>query len=175
VDVVDVPELELEERVITSVLANRAADMPDAPFVHIDGRTYSYGDMYETSRHVARALTSLGVSPGQRVVMMLRNRSEFLLAWFGTAMLGATIVPINPDWKAETLSYILADAAPAAMILTHDLLGAVEDILPGLTDRARRAGRVPRHLGRGRAHSRVGAVPVRRDPGCGAAAWSPLQ
>ena len=132
-DAVHIPELELEERVITSVLARRAADTPDAPFVHIDGRTYSYGAMHEASRDVARALAILGVCPGQRVVMMLRNRSEFLLAWFGTAMLGATIVPINPDWKAETLSYILTDAAPAALILTQDLLGAVEEILPGLT------------------------------------------
>jgi len=134
VRVVNVPELPLEDRVITSILADRASAMPDAPFVHIDGLSYSYGAMYEASMTVARALAGIGVKPGQRVVMMLANRSEFLLGWFGTAMLGATVVPINPGWKAETLSYILKDAAPSALILTQNLLPEVGEILPAITE-----------------------------------------
>lgn len=132
--VVDVPELELEKRVITQILADRASSTPSAPFVHIDGQDYSYGQMYELSLEVARALSTLGVAGGQRVVMMLTNRIEFLLGWFGTAILGATIVPINPEWKAETLSYILTDAEPTVMILAADLMGAVEEVLPELKD-----------------------------------------
>jgi crotonobetaine/carnitine-CoA ligase len=132
--VVDISEMELEKRVITEILADRAADTPDRPFVHIAGRTYSYGQMYEASGTVARALAANGVGPGQRVVMMLTNREEFLFTWFGTAMIGATIVPINPEWKGETLEYILTDAAPAAMILTSELTHTVAPVLPELTD-----------------------------------------
>ncbi|HVW42044.1 MAG TPA: AMP-binding protein [Amycolatopsis sp.] len=129
---VEVPELKLEERVITEILARRAGETPDAPFVHIGGRTYSYGEIHELSLEIARGLSALGVTRGQRVVMMLGNRIEFLLGWFGTAMLGATIVPINPEWKAETLSYILTDAEPTAMILTAGLVDTVRDVLPQL-------------------------------------------
>jgi crotonobetaine/carnitine-CoA ligase len=83
---------------------------------------------------VAGGLAAHGVGAGQRVVMMLSNRQEFLLGWFGTAMLGATIVPINPEWKGETLSYILADAEPSALILTADLLPTVTPVIPELPD-----------------------------------------
>ena len=129
---VEVPELVLEKRVITQILADRASQTPDAPFVHIEGRTFSYGQMYEASLEVAQGLASLGVGRGQRVVMMLGNRTEFLLSWFGAALTGATIVPINPEWKAETLSYILTDAEPTIMILTEDLLSGVNEVLPQL-------------------------------------------
>ena len=123
--VVDVPELVLEERVITKILEGRWRDAPDAPFVHISGRTYGYGEVYEASRSISQGLSALGVGHGDRVVMMLTNRIEFLFSWFGTAMLGATIVPINPDWKGETLDYILVDAEPTAMIVSEALVSVV--------------------------------------------------
>jgi crotonobetaine/carnitine-CoA ligase len=118
-------EVELHRRVIGQILADRAAETPERNFVHIGGATYTYGAMYESSSEVAGALASLGVERGKRVVMMLANRIEFIFGWFGTALAGGTIVPINPDWKGETLSYILTDAEPTVVILSADLLGVM--------------------------------------------------
>jgi acyl-CoA synthetase (AMP-forming)/AMP-acid ligase II len=118
-------EIELHRRVIGQILADRAAETPERNFVHIGGATYTYGAMYESSSEVAGALASLGVERGKRVVMMLANRIEFIFGWFGTALAGGTIVPINPDWKGETLSYILTDAEPTVVILSAELLGVM--------------------------------------------------
>jgi crotonobetaine/carnitine-CoA ligase len=127
-----VQEIELHDRVIGEVLAGWAKDTPDNPFLHIGGLTYAYREFYGSSMEIARALSSLGIARGKRVVMMLPNRIEFLLGWFGTALTGATIVPINPDWKGETLSYILADAEPTLAILGADLLESVTPFLKAL-------------------------------------------
>jgi crotonobetaine/carnitine-CoA ligase len=127
-----VQELKLQDRVISQILAERGQTTPDRPFVHIGGVMYTYGQMYEASREIALGLAALGIERGTRVVMMLPNRLEFLLGWLGTALTGATIVPINPDWKGETLSYILTDAQPTLVILGQGLLDQVEETLAGL-------------------------------------------
>jgi crotonobetaine/carnitine-CoA ligase len=124
--------LDLHDRVIPEILRSRAKETPDKAFLHIGGRTYTYADVDAASDTVAQAIGGLGVSRGDRVVMMLPNRIEFLFAWFGVAKLGATVVPINPEWKGETLSYILADAEPTAMVVAGDLVPTVTPILGDL-------------------------------------------
>ena len=121
-------EIKLHDRVIGDILAYWAGETPDSPFIHIGGETYSFGEFYAQSVAIGKALKALGIGRGKRVVMMLPNRIEFLLGWFGTALAGATVVPINPDWKGETLSYILSDAEPTVAILGSDLLDSVRSI-----------------------------------------------
>jgi carnitine-CoA ligase len=116
---------DLHDRVIIRLLAERAASSPDAPFLHIGGADLTYGETYERVRATANGLAELGVGQGDRVVLMLPNRLEFLLGWFAPALLGATVVPINPDWKGDTLQYILSDAAPVALITSAALAEVV--------------------------------------------------
>ena len=123
------PELKLHDRVISEILVQRAQKEPDRPFLTIAGDTWTYKRFYEEAAGVAAGLRSLGVERGRRVVMMLPNRIEFLLGWFGTALAGATIVPLNPEWKGETLSYILTDAQPSIAIIQEDLMEQVGSTL----------------------------------------------
>jgi crotonobetaine/carnitine-CoA ligase len=126
-------ELELHRRVISEILADRARDTPDKPFIHIGGVTYSYGEVFDSSTVLAKGLVELGLVKGQRVVMMLGNRVEFLFSLFASALAGLVIVPINPDWKGDVLSYILTEVQPSAIILTEDLVETVNPVLSELS------------------------------------------
>ena len=54
--------------------------------------------------HATRAPGSVAVTaPG----LLLLNRPEFLLHWLALNGLGVSIVPINPDWRAHELEYLV--------------------------------------------------------------------
>jgi carnitine-CoA ligase len=129
-----VQQAPLHDRVIPRILESRAAEIPDKPFFHISGRAHTYRDVNDGSDAIARGLLELGVKRQDRVVMMVPNRYEFLYTWFGVAKSGAVVVPLNPDWKGDTLTYILTDAQPTLLVVTSDLLPTVEPILGELTD-----------------------------------------
>ena len=61
----------------------------------------------ERAGHVAAGLKDLGVTEGERVAIMMGNRSEFLYAWFGILKLGAIEVPIHDAARGPGISHIL--------------------------------------------------------------------
>ena len=60
---------------------------------------------------VARMLARLGVRPGERVAMLVGNRTEFIEFFFGSMRAGAIPLPLNTRLAADTLEHIIADAA----------------------------------------------------------------
>jgi long-chain acyl-CoA synthetase len=50
-----------------------------------------------------------GVRPGDRVAIAMRNLPEFVVAFWGTALLGAIAVPLNAWWTGPELHYALRD------------------------------------------------------------------
>lgn len=60
---------------------------------------------------IARMIARLGVRPGERVAMLLGNRTEFIEFFFGSMRAGAIPLPLNVRLAAATLSEIIRDAA----------------------------------------------------------------
>jgi long-chain acyl-CoA synthetase len=60
---------------------------------------------------VASMLARLGVRPGERVAMLVGNRTEFIEFFFGSMRAGAIPLPLNIRLAADTLAEIIRDAA----------------------------------------------------------------
>jgi long-chain acyl-CoA synthetase len=60
---------------------------------------------------VASMLARLGVAPGERVAMLIGNRTEFIEFFFGAMRAGAIPLPLNTRLAADTLERIIAEAA----------------------------------------------------------------
>ncbi len=72
---------------------------------------YSYETFLSQTRRLAAHLQkNLGVKPGDRVGLWLKNCPEFIPALFGTLMAGGVVVPINNFLKPDEVSHILGDA-----------------------------------------------------------------
>lgn len=80
-------------------------------------RSTTYRKLDGRMNRVAATLTRLGVKSGQRVGMLVGNRTEFLEFFFGSMRVGAIPVPINTHLNAETLAYILDDADCAVALI----------------------------------------------------------
>jgi len=66
---------------------------------------------------VASMLARLGVVPGERVAMLIGNRTEFVEFFFGSMRAGAIPLPLNTRLAAGTLDEIIMEAACALAVV----------------------------------------------------------
>jgi crotonobetaine/carnitine-CoA ligase len=71
------------------------------------GRVLTFEDVAKQSNLLANGFRALGVKPGDRVAVMLRNQPEFPLAWLALGRIGATMVPVNVFYTEPEARYLL--------------------------------------------------------------------
>jgi long-chain acyl-CoA synthetase len=97
-----------------------------------EGREITNIDQQRAANRLAHALGKLGVSAGDRVVVMLPNCPEVLQAYAATLKLGAVVVPVVFLLSPDEVRHILADAEAKVVITSPELAAKVED-WPGTT------------------------------------------
>ena len=99
-------------------MLGRSADRaPDHPvFIQRDKAT-PYRELDRASGAFAHGLRELGVQQGDRVVLVLNNTFDYLVAYYGILKAGAVVVPHYTDTRPTTLSYVLAHSGARAVIL----------------------------------------------------------
>ena len=117
--------LPLGTHTVGTLLVEWAADTPDAPFlVHEDEAgtitTYSYAATLDLAHRGAAVLESLHVGRGDRFGMVIGNRPEFFACWFGAALIGAVMVPMNPQSTVHELAFMLEHSKCTAVISDAD-------------------------------------------------------
>ncbi|CAM5410745.1 AMP-dependent ligase [Streptomyces spiroverticillatus] len=121
---------------VTDLLDAAAVAWPDSVAVRDEGGAWSHAGLADASRAVAGRLRRAGVGPGDRVVLRLGNRREFVALYYGVLRAGAVVVPLNPEMKPFVLRGVLADAAPALVVLDPAEPEAVRDVVAGCGARA---------------------------------------
>ena len=111
---------------VASWLVQHARRQGERPALRDAERRLSYAALEERCARAAGALRALGLAPGERVALLLGNRSATLEAVFAAARLGAIAVPLNTRLAAPEIADQLADCRPA--VLLH------EAALESLTD-----------------------------------------
>lgn len=93
------------------------------PFLHAvpEGIEYSYGEAFQLIDSISKRYRASGYGRGHRVALRLPNCPEFLLHFLALNAIGAAVVPVNPDYRAAELDYVLAHSEAAAVI-TRDTL-----------------------------------------------------
>ncbi|MBT2570723.1 fatty acid--CoA ligase [Planococcus sp. ISL-110] len=92
------------------------------------GTRWTYSQWSEEVHRLANALTSAGISKGDRVSSFLFNNSELPTALFACAKIGAIFNPINFRLKPEELVYILNDATPEIVLFEEALKDTIKGV-----------------------------------------------
>jgi len=95
---------------LSSVLDQAASEHPERTAVRLDDLALSYGELRTGAGRMAALLQSLGISPGDRVAIMLPNVPAFPIAFYGALGAGAVVVPMNPLLKSREIAYYLSDS-----------------------------------------------------------------
>ncbi|WP_344319009.1 amino acid adenylation domain-containing protein, partial [Actinocatenispora thailandica] len=112
------------ETLVTRV-ERRVRDDPGACAVESDDERVTYGELNSRANRLARLLVDDGVRPEDRVALLLPRSVDAVVAVLGTLKAGAAYVPVDPDYPAERVGFVLADAAPRAVVTTAGLADRV--------------------------------------------------
>lgn len=113
-------------------LAESALDrFGDHPSLCFEGRWYSSAELHDRACRFASGLRSLGMHPGDRVVVMMANCPEVSIVYQAAWRLGAVVTPVVFLLTAVELRHILADSGAVAVVTTPELVGKVTEALGG--------------------------------------------
>ncbi|MGI9333501.1 MAG: AMP-binding protein [Gammaproteobacteria bacterium] len=88
----------------------------DNPFLHVPASALPgaceplelrYAEALAQVDEVAARYRARGYGAGHRVALDLGNRPQFLIHFFALNALGASVVPLNPDYRPTELEYVL--------------------------------------------------------------------
>ena len=83
--------------------------------VHEDVRA-TYAEINARANNLAHYLIDHGISRGDRVVILLHNSLEYVVAYYGILKTGAVAVPLSTDLKPDGLKTLLDELTPKALV-----------------------------------------------------------
>ncbi|GHF34910.1 dimodular nonribosomal peptide synthase [Kitasatospora xanthocidica] len=142
------PDVTLSGATLAELFEAAAEANPHAPAVSYEGSSLDYTELGARADRLARLLAAHGIGPGTIVALALPRSLELVVALLAVTKSGAAYLPLDPDYPADRLAYMLADATPAALLTDR----ATDPRLP--------AHEVPRILVDGPEAERYPAVPL---------------
>ena len=113
-------------------LERHACQVPDRLALVFRGETVTWSQLRDRVAQLADALVRRGVGPGDRVAVLMTNRTEFLEVVLAASRVGAMAVPVNFRLTAPEVAYVLGDADPRVLVSEAALAQTAEAARQGL-------------------------------------------
>ena len=111
---------------LVSLFEAQVGRTPEAPAVSFGTESLTYAELNARANKLARHLQSSGVTAETRVGVCMERSIEMVIALYGIQKAGAAYVPLDPEYPAERLAYMLEDAS-IGVILSQS---HISDCLP---------------------------------------------
>ncbi len=105
-----------DTQLIHQLFEARADQMPTAPALVADGQTMTFAEVEQRANRLANALRARGMGPGCYVGLCLSRGANLVIAMLGIAKSGAAYVPIDTDYPAERIAFVLEDTAATLVV-----------------------------------------------------------
>ena len=107
---------------------------PDATALRFLGHTTTWGELNRRVTALAGALSLRGVEFGDRVLILMLNRTEFIESFLAANLLGAIAVPVNFRMTPPEIAFLVSDC-DARVIVTEPVLAPVAKAVRALDSR----------------------------------------
>ncbi|MEV4053508.1 non-ribosomal peptide synthase/polyketide synthase [Amycolatopsis sp. NPDC049688] len=120
----DVPPVTL-----TELIEAQAARTPDAVAVVSREEQLTFAELDTRADRLARLLAARGAGPERIVALALPRSVEIVVAQLAVLKTGAAYLPVDPDYPAERIAFMLADADPVVVVTQPGTPLPVDDVL----------------------------------------------
>ncbi|MFD8728289.1 amino acid adenylation domain-containing protein [Streptomyces sp. NPDC059611] len=103
---------------LTALVAAQCARTPEAVAVEFGGDSMTYAELDRAAERIARRLAGAGAGPGSLVAVSAERSLGLVVGLLGVLKTGAGYTPLDPEYPAERLAFMLADSG-AAILLTQ--------------------------------------------------------
>ena len=94
----------------------------DKDYLVYESERWTFNEAHREVASAAAWLAERGVGPGDHVAIALRNYPEWMLAYWATISVGATVVGMNAWWLSDEIAYAAEDSKPKVMIVDSERL-----------------------------------------------------
>ncbi len=130
---IDYPRIPLDR-----LLADSAAKHPDHPAIVFGAMAGSrlmdaqlnYRQLNDAVNRFAGGLQQMGVSKGDRVVIMLPNCPQFIIAAYGTWRIGGIVVCCNPLYVSREIEHLVNDSGAETFVVMSQFYERVKGVRP---------------------------------------------
>jgi amino acid adenylation domain-containing protein len=112
---------------LDDLIAAQAARTPDAVAVRAEDGSLTFRDLLARADALAVRLNRAGAGPDKIVAVCLERGLAMPVALLACLRAGAAYLPIDPELPAERIAFMMADAAPVAVVTTAEIAA------PGVT------------------------------------------
>lgn len=135
-----------------------AADRPDSAALVYEGLSITWANLWRDITRAAAGLLEAGARPGASVLLVMRNRPEFIVAQNAAALIGCAAVSASFHATAEELSYLAEHSRAAVAIVEHSLRDRVPALVPEIVTVGAESATWPALLRRGARSPVTGAT-----------------
>lgn len=93
---------------------------------------WTYGEALGEVERLAERYGHAGYGPDHRVAVLLENRPSHYFHWLALNAVGASIVPLNPDYRESELEYVLAHSECSLVVALPARIPALEGVAKAL-------------------------------------------
>ncbi|MGP4092777.1 AMP-binding protein, partial [Streptomyces sp. KR55] len=111
------------QETVPALFEAQAARTPDAPAVLFADTALSYAELNRRANQLARLLIQRGIGPEDRVALMLPRSPDLVVAVLAVLKAGAAYLPVDPQYPAERIAYLLSDGAPELTLVMSGRTG----------------------------------------------------
>ncbi|MFJ8795799.1 amino acid adenylation domain-containing protein, partial [Streptomyces sp. NPDC102462] len=118
---------DVPDATVLDLFRAQADRTPQAPAVTGAGRTLTYAELDARSSRLARLLAEHGAAPERFVAIALPRTCDTVVSLLAVLKTGAAYLPVDPDYPADRIAFMLADTEPALLLTTGELAPGVPD------------------------------------------------
>ncbi|MFB9690088.1 non-ribosomal peptide synthetase [Amycolatopsis plumensis] len=106
---------------LPELFADRVREAPDAVALVFEDEELTYAELDGRANRLAHLLIGRGAGPEQIVALAVPRSIEMIVAELAVLKAGAAYLPLDPDYPAERIAFMVADARPVCVVTTRDL------------------------------------------------------
>ena len=95
----------------------QARKTPDKTAIEMGNQSITYKQLELAAERIALTLAKNGVKAEAYVGICMERSIEMVASMLAAMKIGAAYIPLDPDYPAERLDYMLSDAEPAAVLV----------------------------------------------------------
>jgi benzoate-CoA ligase family protein len=95
---------------------------------HCEDRSLTYRDLQEASWSAANGLTTVGVKPGDRVILLVADQEAFPAAFLGGLRTGAIPIPVSTMLRPPEVAALAADSEAKAIVMSERYEGFLPEV-----------------------------------------------
>jgi nonribosomal peptide synthetase DhbF len=117
---------------LPALIEAQVAQRGDATALVCEDSTLTYAALNARANQLAHLLIAQGAGPEQIVAVALPRSAELIVGLLAIVKSGAAYLPLDPDYPADRLAFMLADAKPVCLITSNAIAQRLPEAAPRL-------------------------------------------